>query len=202
MRIFSSSQTPISLKIIGTGFAFWLCMDSIFSAIQSEFSDLPSLEITTRLVLRLLLAGILGGILGFEREAKGKSAGLRTHVMLAMGTAFFIMVPKLSGMQEDAISRILQGLLTGVGFIGAGTILKHTDEGRIEGLTTPAGLWFHAAIGVAAGMGMEMSAIMGSLIGFLILNLVPHISNLSKRKTSSLIALDSNADKTEEQKSA
>jgi len=147
-----------------------------WETIQSEFSDIPSVEMATRLTLRLLMAGLFGGILGYERESKGKSAGLRTHVLLSMGTAFFVMVPAFSGMDNESLSRVLQGILTGIGFIGAGTILKRTDQKKVEGLTTSAGLWFTAAIGVASGMGRELSALIGCIVGFAILNLVPHVA--------------------------
>lgn len=148
--------------------------------IESEFSDLNSVESATRLITRLIMAGVLGGILGFERECAGKSAGLRTHVMLTMGTAFFVMVPNLLGMDGAALSRVFQGILPGIGFLGAGTILKHTEERRIEGLTTAAGVWFAAAIGMATGLGRNVSAIAGTLVGLLILALLPHVSQLRK----------------------
>lgn len=149
-------------------------MQAIWAMIQEEFSDLSTVE-AARVVLRLLIAGLLGGILGFERERSGKSAGIRTHVLVCMGTALFVTVPSVAQWDEDAISRILQGVVTGIGFIGAGTIIKHSHERRIQGLTTSAGIWFTCAVGVAAGLGREASAILGALLGALILALIPHL---------------------------
>jgi putative Mg2+ transporter-C (MgtC) family protein len=78
-------------------------------------------------------------------------------------------------MSDDALSRVVQGLVTGVGFLGAGTILKDDDQGRIRGLTTAAGVWLTAAVGVAAGMGREASAVLGTVLALLILSALPRL---------------------------
>jgi putative Mg2+ transporter-C (MgtC) family protein len=153
----------------------------IEAALRSELSDLPSLTELVRLLTRLLIAGVLGGAMGFERERNGKAAGLRTHVLVAMGSAFFVAVPRLAGMEEEAVSRVLQGLITGIGFLGAGSILKHEQEGRIEGLTTAASVWFAAAVGIACGLGRGVTAVVGTAMNLAILCLVPHVSAWSKR---------------------
>jgi putative Mg2+ transporter-C (MgtC) family protein len=147
----------------------------VWRGVQSDFSDLPGVAAVTQSVLRLLLAGLLGGLVGFQREQAGKAAGLRTHMLVALGSAFFVMIPHQAGMPIADLSRVLQGIITGVGFLGAGTILKRPTEEHIEGLTTAAGLWLTAAVGSAAGMGREASAMLGTVLAFLILALLPRI---------------------------
>jgi putative Mg2+ transporter-C (MgtC) family protein len=147
----------------------------MWRGVQSDFSDLPGVVAVTQSVLRLLLAGLLGGLVGFQREQAGKAAGLRTHMLVALGSAFFVMIPQQAGMSIADLSRVLQGIITGVGFLGAGTILKRPTEEHIEALTTAAGLWLTAAVGSAAGMGREASAMLGTVLAFLILALLPRI---------------------------
>ena len=149
----------------------------VWRGIQSDFADLPGVAAVTQSVLRLLLAGLLGGLVGFQREQAGKAAGLRTHMLVALGSAFFVMIPQQAGMPIADLSRVLQGIITGVGFLGAGTILKRPTEEHIEGLTTAAGLWLTAAVGSAAGMGREASAVLGTVLAFLILALLPRLSS-------------------------
>lgn len=97
--------------------------------LQAEFADIGDARQLTQITVRLLLAALLGGILGFEREQKGKAAGVRTHMLVALGAALFVLVPQMSGAQADALSRVVQGVVAGIGFLGAGTILKgKTDE--------------------------------------------------------------------------
>lgn len=142
---------------------------SIWRTWQQDFSDLPDVEGATRIVTRLLIAAVLGGLLGWERELRGKDAGLRTHMLLGMGAALFVFVPQQSGATEEGLSRIVQGIVAGIGFLGGGTILKLSDERRIEGLTTAAGIWLTAAVGVAAGLGHVLSAITGTVLALLVL---------------------------------
>ena len=92
--------------------------------LHSEFSDIKDLTELFRMTIRLLLAAILGGLLGLERESSGKNAGIRTHMLVAMGSAFFMMVPWLLGVDAGNTSRIMQGVITGIGFLGAGSIMK------------------------------------------------------------------------------
>ena len=129
-----------------------------------EFSDIGDAEQLTRVVLRLVVAGLLGGILGLQRERHGKEAGIRTHMAVAMGSALFVLVPLQAGIDEEGLSRVVQGLVAGVGFLCAGTILKLADEEQVRGLTTAAGIWMTAAIGMAAGMGREVTALLGTLL--------------------------------------
>ena len=127
----------------------------IWRGVQNDFADLPGVAEVTQIVLRMLLAALLGGLVGFQRERVGKSAGLRTHMLVSLGSAFFVMIPYQAGMSIADLSRVMQGIMTGVGFLGAGTILKRETDEQIEGLTTAAGLWLTAAVGSAAGMGRE-----------------------------------------------
>lgn len=144
----------------------------ILQIIQSEFSDLNDFSDLTRICIRLLMAVILGAIIGYERESSGAAAGLRTHMLVALGSALFILVPYNVGMSLSDMSRVLQGLTAGVGFLGAGTIIKLQDQQDIKGLTTAASLWLAAAVGVAAGMGQEATAILCTLFAVIILSLL------------------------------
>ena len=144
-------------------------------AVRADFSDLPGVGAVTQLVLRMLLAALLGGVLGYQRERQGKEAGLRTHMLVALGSAFFVLVPLQAGMSIGDLSRVLQGLIAGIGFLIAGTILKSQAEGHIHGLTTAAGLWLTGAVGVAVGLGREASAVLGAVLAFIILALLPQV---------------------------
>jgi putative Mg2+ transporter-C (MgtC) family protein len=115
--------------------------------------DLPTLRQLFDIVLRLGMATLLGGVVGFEREQVGKAAGLRTHMMVGLAAALFTVAPLDAGMSVADLSRVLQGIAAGIGFIGAGTILKLTGEQEIKGLTTAASLWLTAAVGMAVGIG-------------------------------------------------
>lgn len=148
---------------------------TIVDTLQSEFSDAPDAEQVTRIMTRLLLAGLLGGVLGYERESRGKAAGIRTHMLVAMGAALFVLVPALGGMAVADMSRVIQGVVTGVGFLGAGAIIKHRDEEDVQGLTTAAGIWMTAAIGVACGLGRESTAVLSTLLALVVLVLLPRL---------------------------
>jgi putative Mg2+ transporter-C (MgtC) family protein len=121
--------------------------------IQELTHGLQDRQHLLRVAIRLLAAMILGGIIGVQRERSGKAAGFRTHMMVCLGTALFVITCSSVGMQFDAVSRVIQGLVTGIGFIGAGTILKLEGEEEIKGLTTAAGIWMTAAIGITVGLG-------------------------------------------------
>ena len=143
------------------------------NTLVSEFSDLPDAEQITRVVLRLMLAALLGGLVGIERERRGKAAGVRTHMLVSMSAALFMLVAQQSGMDSADLSRVAQGVIAGIGFLGAGTILKDSDDEKVKGLTTAAGIWLTAAIGIAAGMGREATALLSTLLAVTILSLVP-----------------------------
>jgi putative Mg2+ transporter-C (MgtC) family protein len=116
-------------------------------------SSTPSAEQAIRVLIRLFAATRLAGIVGYERQTRGKSAGLRTRMLVAIGSAMFVLAPLEAGMAIADVSRVVQGVAAGIGFIGAGAILKLKSEKEIQGLTTAAGVWMTAAIGLAAGMG-------------------------------------------------
>jgi putative Mg2+ transporter-C (MgtC) family protein len=129
--------------------------------------------------LRLSLALLIGAIVGWNREVTGKPAGLRTHMLVSFGSALFVMVPiQLAGNQpsHDAISRIIQGVATGIGFLGAGEILRQSDTQagriRIRGLTSAAAIWVSAALGVAIGAGLWQIGLIGSLLALITLSSV------------------------------
>jgi putative Mg2+ transporter-C (MgtC) family protein len=143
--------------------------EGIVQNLQSDFSDIPNAGSVTRLILRLLVAALLGGILGYERERAGKDAGLRTHMLVALGSALFVFIPQQAGITDADLSRVIQGVATGIGFVGAGAILKLDQERRIEGLTTAANIWLTAAVGIGAGMGREVSAILGTVLALIVL---------------------------------
>ncbi len=147
----------------------------IGNMVMAEFSDLPDIIEFTRVILRLAIAAALGGLLGWERERSGKAAGARTHMLVSTGAALLVLVPQQMDMSDADLSRVIQGIVTGVGFLGAGTILKGTSEQNVQGLTTAAGLWFTAAIGITAGLGREASAVLSTLLALIILHLVPRI---------------------------
>lgn len=147
--------------------------ETVLSTLRAEFSDVPDAEQVTRILTRMMLAALLGGVLGYEREHKGKAAGIRTHMLVAMGSALFVLVPLLGGMLPGDLSRVLQGVIAGVGFLGAGAIVKQRAEENVQGLTTAAGIWMTAAIGVACGMGRESTAVISTLLALVVLALLP-----------------------------
>lgn len=150
----------------------------ISSTVALEFSDLKDVSEITRVSLRLLMAGLLGAILGFEREQRGKAAGIRTHMLVAIGSALFVLIPQQAGITDAEISRVVQGVIAGIGFLGAGAILKGNDEKTLTGLTTAAGIWLTAAIGVAAGLGRESSAMLCTMLALLVFFIVPKLLKL------------------------
>ena len=150
-------------------------LHEIWTTVVSEFSDIPDLSTMTRIVVRLTLAAILGGILGYERERKGRSAGVRTHMLVAVGAALFVLGPSQSGMEISDLSRVVQGIVQGVGFLGAGAIIIRAGQHKVEGLTTAANIWATAGIGVVVGLGLEATAVLSTIIVLTILAVVPFI---------------------------
>ncbi|HEX2542096.1 MAG TPA: MgtC/SapB family protein [Caldimonas sp.] len=146
--------------------------NEILETARQEFSDVPDVVQLTRLLLRLGLAMALGAIIGYERESRDSSAGLRTHMLVALGTALFVLVPLQAGMDADGMSRVIQGLLAGIGFLGAGAVIKQSESGHVRGLTTAAGIWTTAAIGMTVGLGRETTAIISTVLVLVILSLL------------------------------
>ena len=127
------------------------------------------------IVIRLLVATALGALVGFQRERAHKPAGLRTHILISLGSALFTVI-SIYGFSGNGIdqSRVAAGIVTGIGFLGAGVIL-HSVRGRVVlGLTTAASIWITAAIGMAAGTGMYLIAAITAVIVFLVL-LIPNV---------------------------
>ncbi len=154
----------------------------VWSTVQSEFSDIPDATQITRIIVRLTVAAVLGGLLGYERQRQGKSAGVRTHMMVAIGAALFVLIPQQAGASIADISRVLQGLTAGIGFLGAGAIIMGTRQTEAKGLTTAAGIWVTAAIGVAAGLGRESTAVLSTVVALFVLSVVPLIQSKTEKK--------------------
>jgi putative Mg2+ transporter-C (MgtC) family protein len=153
------------------------------NTLSAEFSDISDVSQITSISLRLVLAAVLGGLMGYERERKGKAAGLKTHMLVTMGAALFVLIPKEAGVTDIELSRIIQGVITGVGFLGAGAILKSSNEEHVTGLTTAAGIWLAAAIGITVGLGREASAVLSTLFALGVLYLVPRYLEKPNKRT-------------------
>ena len=156
-------------------------MDRSFDDLAGGVSDIPDVAQLTRVSLRLIVAAALGGVLGYDRERKGNAAGLRTHMLVCVGAALFVLIPQQSGASVADLSRVLQGVIAGIGFLGAGAIIKVVEQEDAKGLTTAASIWLTAAIGIAAGMGRESSAVLSTFLALAILSLVPRITRLMNR---------------------
>lgn len=130
---------------------------------------LPDRRQLIQVVVRLLASVVVAGLIGLQRESAGKAAGLRTHILVSLGSTVFVLGCIGAGFREDAISRVIQGIVTGIGFIGAGTILKREAKSQIKGLTTSAGLWTTCAIGVVIGLGELGIALIAAVIALIVL---------------------------------
>src|SRR5215510_11133948 len=144
-------------------------MDAILEELTAGLPDARQLA---RIIIRLLVAMLLGGVVGIQREWTGKPAGLRTHMLVALGAALFVLAPAEAGMTSADLSRVIQGLATGIGFIGGGAILKLSQDRDIRGLTSAAGIWMTAAMGVAAGLGRIGMALLSALLTWFILAVI------------------------------
>lgn len=132
------------------------------------FAPIPWPEV----IERILLAVLCGSLIGWDREYADKPAGLRTNMLVSLGAALFILIPLQSGLAEHdttALARTLQGIATGVGFVGAGTILR---EERVRGLTSATAIWVSAGLGLATGLGLWQLALIGVGLAIVILRLV------------------------------
>jgi putative Mg2+ transporter-C (MgtC) family protein len=123
-----------------------------------------------RAALRLTVAVLLAAVLGYDRERHDKAAGLRTHMLVGLGAALFIIAPTLAGLSPDELGRVLQGVVAGIGFLGAGAILKVSEKGEVQGLTTAAGIWATAAIAITAAFGKLWTATFVTLIAYFVLS--------------------------------
>lgn len=150
-------------------------LHDIGSTIMAEFGDLPDVTAITVITLRLLTAAALGGVLGYDRERKARSAGVRTHMLVAVGAALFVIGPIQAGMPIEDVSRVLQGIVQGIGFLGAGAIIVRRSRHEVEGLTTAASIWATAGIGVIVGLGLEATAILTTAVVLAILVVMPFL---------------------------
>lgn len=154
-------------------------------------SGMPNARQFWQVLIRLTAATLLGAVVGFQREKVGKPAGLRTHMLVCLGTAVFVIACSGVGMTLDGLSRVIQGIATGIGFIGAGSILKLNEERDIQGLTTAAGVWMTAAIGVTVGLGSLGVALLSTLFTLIILALAGlHELRTEKKRAANLIVKD------------
>lgn len=152
-------------------------MEILLDELGSGFPDAAQI---VRLLARLSVAMLLGAVIGLQREQHGKPAGLRTHILVAMGTALFVIAATESGMDADGVSRVIQGLTAGIGFIGAGAILKVGHEREIYGLTTAAGIWATAAVGVAVGLGLVGLAVLSVIMIWFVLAVLGQVERRLK----------------------
>jgi putative Mg2+ transporter-C (MgtC) family protein len=152
------------------------------SAADSIFVS-PDAAQFVRVTARLAVAALLGGLLGYEREREDKPAGFRTHILVALGAALFTTAPLEAGLPIAGLANIIQGIATGIGFIGAGTILKLTERREIHGLTTAAGIWLTAAIGAAVGAGALWVPIVGVVFALITFSILGRLERSQKKKT-------------------
>lgn len=144
-------------------------MDSILQELAATMPDGPQL---VRVLLRLLAALAVGALIGYQREQMGKDAGLRTHMLVSMGTALFVISAVEAQMGSDAISRVLQGLITGIGFLGAGVVMKIQEAKQIRGLTTAAGIWMTAAVSATIGLGQIGLGLIAAALAWVVLGVL------------------------------
>ncbi|WP_368645179.1 MgtC/SapB family protein [Alkalibacterium putridalgicola] len=147
------------------------------------------------MLIRLLLAALVGGIIGFERELKGRDAGIRTHMLVSLGAAIITMIqletsswlldfskdnPDLANILTSDITRLTAQIVNGIGFLGAGTII--VSKRTVTGLTTAASIWAVASLGIAVGMGYYFMALSGAFIMLVVLRLLKTIFKIDRTK--------------------
>jgi putative Mg2+ transporter-C (MgtC) family protein len=141
----------------------------------------PGLIGELELLLRVAIAGALGALVGWERELERQAAGFRTHALVALGSALFTMISANAFGAASDPARIAAQIVTGLGFIGAGTILR-ASEGGVRGLTTAASIWSVGAIGMAAGAGLYVLAGGGAILALLILEALDRVELFLKQR--------------------
>ena len=143
-------------------------MDSVAGELSQLVPDIPQI---VRVTIRMIAALAVGTAIGFQRELTHKTAGLRTHMLVALGTALFVVGATENGMKADSLARVIQGIATGIGFLGGGAILKLTDRREVHGLTTAAGIWMTAAGSAVAALGQITVAFIATVFGLIVLTL-------------------------------
>jgi putative Mg2+ transporter-C (MgtC) family protein len=134
---------------------------------------------------RIGAAAIVGGVLGLERELSGHFAGLRTHMMVSIGCAVFVVAGlAICGDQTEAVTRVVQGIAAGIGFLGAGTILKLDEKEKIRGLTTASSIWLASALGTLAGLAEYVPAAAATVIALVVLAVLRPMERLLAHHTN------------------
>ena len=137
--------------------------------------------------IRLGAAVLVGGLIGWNRQISGKPAGLRTHMLVSLGAALIVLIPVQANPTHsaDGLSRAIQGVATGIGFLGAGEILhRPSAKGNgesVKGLTSAAALWTTAALGMVSGCGLWATSIIGTVLVLFILTVVQHLEKYIKK---------------------
>ena len=147
------------------------------------FGVLPDPDQFLRVCSRLAAAVLLGAVVGIQRELQGKPAGLRTHALVTLSAALFVVVPIEAGMEIADVSRVIQGVSTGIGFIGAGVILKLRETRDVVGLTTSATIWAATAVGIAIGLGYVVHAAVGVVLTWLVLTFFSMVDDWIEKRT-------------------
>jgi|SRR6185503_8264489 len=126
-------------------------------------------------LMRLGAAVGVGALIGLDRELRQKPAGIRTLALVALGSAVFVLetIDSTRSPYTDPTSRVIQGIITGVGFLGAGSIMRTVGEESVRGLTTAASIWLAAAMGIACGLANWPLVVVGGLLGVLVLVITP-----------------------------
>jgi putative Mg2+ transporter-C (MgtC) family protein len=128
-----------------------------------DLGDPSQLSELGRLIFRLALAMALGAIMGWQHERQGDAAGLRTHMLVAIGTTLFLLLLPQAGLSGTELGKVLASLLAGLGLLCAGILLRQRGNGRVVDLTSAGGIWVTGAIATAVGVGQATTAIVGTL---------------------------------------
>jgi putative Mg2+ transporter-C (MgtC) family protein len=144
-------------------------MEQFWQQIVADWPDADHLFMVT---FRLILAAVVGALPGLQRERMGVPAGLRTHMLVSLGAAIFVFAALDAGASMGDTTRVIQGLATGIGFVGAGAILKSAQSHEVHGLTTASSIWLTAGLGTAVGVGRIWLPMIGSVLALIILSLL------------------------------
>jgi putative Mg2+ transporter-C (MgtC) family protein len=144
-------------------------MEQFWQELAKDWPDTGHMLIVT---FQLALAALVGALPGLQRERMGVPAGLRTHMLVSLGAAIFILAALDAGATMGDTTRVIQGLATGIGFVGAGAILKSAQSHEVHGLTTASSIWLTAGLGTAVGMGRIWLPLIGSVLALIILSLL------------------------------
>jgi putative Mg2+ transporter-C (MgtC) family protein len=150
--------------------------------LNSAFPNYLDVEAFLRISIRLAASMILGGLIGWERQSEGKTAGVRTHMMVSLGAALFALVSLESDHDPRDFTRVIQGVAAGIGFLGAGAIIKVSSENEPKGLTTAAGIWMTAGVGLAVGAGLLWTAVSGVVLAWMVLGYFHVVERWWKRR--------------------